>query len=254
MTRLLASVTDPDEARAARAAGADIIDMKDPAAGALGALPAERIRLCVQALRGHPSSATVGDLPPDPALMTDAVSNIAASGVDYVKVGLFDPIAYAPCIEALARQAAGGLRIVAVLFADLAPDPALLPELARAGLAGVMLDTADKTRGGLCTHMEIRELARFVGQTQALGMLSGLAGSLRLEDIATLTNLRPDYLGFRTALCHGRARTARIDAAAIRTIGAALRRDPVRYEALTGDRAGLVPPGPLRLTRPTAPR
>ena len=43
MIRLLASVKDTDEAEIALSGGADIIDFKDPAHGALGALPVEVI-------------------------------------------------------------------------------------------------------------------------------------------------------------------------------------------------------------------
>ena len=43
MTRLLVSVRDEAEARAAAWAGADFIDAKDPAEGALGALAPARI-------------------------------------------------------------------------------------------------------------------------------------------------------------------------------------------------------------------
>ena len=41
MTLMLASVTNPAEAEAVWAGGADIIDLKDPAKGALGALDAK---------------------------------------------------------------------------------------------------------------------------------------------------------------------------------------------------------------------
>src|SRR5437764_823524 len=41
--RLLVSVRGPVEARAALAGGADVIDAKDPARGALGAVSAERL-------------------------------------------------------------------------------------------------------------------------------------------------------------------------------------------------------------------
>jgi uncharacterized protein (UPF0264 family) len=215
MTRLLASVTGPDEARIARSAGADIVDMKDPAAGALGALPLARIRLCVEALGGHPSSATVGDLPPDPGLVADAVAATAATGVKYVKVGLFDNRAYGACIEALARETTGGLRLIAVLFADLDPDPTSLPALAAAGFTGVMLDTAHKAQGGLRSHMDTEQIGRFVAQARTLGLLCGLAGSLRMEDIPALLVLQPDYLGFRTALCQRRRRDGHIDPDAV---------------------------------------
>src|SRR5207249_701962 len=60
--RLLVSVRGPVEARAALAGGADVIDAKDPARGALGAVSAERlaaIRRTVGAAR--PVSAALGD-------------------------------------------------------------------------------------------------------------------------------------------------------------------------------------------------
>ncbi len=44
VTGLLASVTDVEEARLGAAGGADIIDLKNPAAGALGALAPETLR------------------------------------------------------------------------------------------------------------------------------------------------------------------------------------------------------------------
>ena len=62
--RLLVSVTDADEARLAADAGVDIVDVKNPAEGSLGA-PApgviERVREVVPP--EHPVSAAIGDLP-----------------------------------------------------------------------------------------------------------------------------------------------------------------------------------------------
>ncbi len=45
----LASVTNADEARLALAAGADILDAKNPQAGALGALPMQAVLGIVEA-------------------------------------------------------------------------------------------------------------------------------------------------------------------------------------------------------------
>ncbi len=103
MTRLLASVTDCTEAEAAIAGGADIIDLKDPSRGVLGALPLDAIRSIVQRVAGRrPVSATIGDLPSDPGLMTDAIRATAATGVDYVKVGFFTTVNLADCLRAIA--------------------------------------------------------------------------------------------------------------------------------------------------------
>ena len=92
-------------------------------------------------------------------------------------------------------------RLVAVLFADCNPDLSLLEALAQAGFAGAMLDTADKTRGGLRRHWDDAGLNNFVKRAQRLGLIAGLAGSLQLEDVSDLIQLGPDYLGFRGALC-----------------------------------------------------
>ena len=50
MTGLLASVANLAEARLAATVGADIIDLKNPAAGALGALPVGDVARIAEAL------------------------------------------------------------------------------------------------------------------------------------------------------------------------------------------------------------
>jgi len=222
MTGFLASVTSADEAEIVLAAGADIIDLKDPHSGALGALPAPAIREAVRKVAGRGTvSATAGDLPMHPQVIVDAVDRIAALGVDIVKIGMFAGGDRLACIAALAKQAARGTRIVAVLFADQAPDFALIDRLQEAGFAGAMLDTADKHSGGLRRHLADAVLGDFVERVSRRGMLSGLAGSLGLADIAPLARHAPDYLGFRGALCKD-GRTSRLDAARVRAVRAAI--------------------------------
>src|SRR3569833_2443988 len=64
MTGWLASVTDADEARQVLAAGADIVDAKNPHADAISALPLVTVRAFVIAVGGQaPVCATVGDFP-----------------------------------------------------------------------------------------------------------------------------------------------------------------------------------------------
>jgi len=222
VTGFLASVTSADEAEIVLAAGADIIDLKDPAAGALGALRAPAARAAVARVAGRRTvSATAGDLPMRPATVADAVARIADLGVDIVKVGLFRGGDRSGCIAALARQAAAGTRIVAVMFADQEPDFTLLEALRDAGFAGAMLDTADKRDGGLRDHLAAPALGAFVRRARDNGLLSGLAGSLRLSDVAPLLELTPDYLGFRGALC-AEGRTSAIDPERVRAVRAAI--------------------------------
>lgn len=227
MTGWLASVTGVDEARMALAAGADIIDAKNPHAGALGALDGETVRAIVAAVTGRvPVSATIGDFPDmDPQAVTAAVEAMAAHGVDYVKIGLFPAPKLDACLTALAPLARKH-RLVAVLFADRSPDFGLLPRLASLGFAGAMLDTAGKTGGGLLAHQSPEALRAFVGQVNELGLLCGLAGSLALEDIPGLLPLRADYLGFRGALCAAAVRTRTLNPGALSAVAAAMAQPP----------------------------
>jgi dihydroneopterin aldolase len=221
MTAMLASVTGPDEAEIAIAGGADIIDMKDPEAGAFGALPVKRIAATVAAINGRrPASAVTGDPGMAPDAVATAVAAIAATGVDYVKVGLFPPEEnQCATINAL-KKAAPGTRLIAVLFADQEQDlPSLVPALAEAGFAGAMLDTADKSAGRLLVHADIPRLAAFERAVRDRELLVGLAGGLEEPDIPRLLALEPDFLGFRGALCGaGRRREAGIDAHAVAAI------------------------------------
>ncbi|GAA4252600.1 hypothetical protein GBZ26_04805 [Azospirillum formosense] len=232
MTRLLASVASLEELTLAARGGADILDLKDPKTGALGAWPLDGIVRAVDATRQRPVraplSATVGDLPMDPIIVAGRVSETWACGVDYVKIGLFPSGDPAGCVAALAPEARRGARIVAVLFADLWADlGTLLPDIARAGFAGAMLDTAGKGSGGLLRHTTKDELARFLAQAHSHGLLTGLAGSLRLDDIPNLLPLAPDYLGFRTALCSGADRGGALDPAALATVRGAVPEQPL---------------------------
>lgn len=90
--RLLASVTTPQEARLAMAGGADVIDAKDPARGALGALDSTTLRAIRAVVASNvPLSATTGDLPVDqPQSIINEVARVAATSVDIVKIGFFD--------------------------------------------------------------------------------------------------------------------------------------------------------------------
>jgi len=206
MTRLLASVKSLTEAHLALACGADIIDLKNPETGVLGALPLDTVARVVQMVdRRSMVSATLGDLPMQPQILSEAAARMAATGVDFIKVGFFN--AEKTCIAALAGKA----RLIAVLFADRGYDFSLLADFADAGFVGVMLDTADKTNGGLRSQMDAGTLQKFVERARSLGLVTGLAGSLRLEDVPDLIKLGPDYLGFRGALCAGTERNRNLD-------------------------------------------
>ena len=219
MTLFLASVRDVTEAEIALSASADIVDLKEPANGSLGAVDRAASAAILSALAGRiATSATIGDLPMQPAAMESAVLERASFGVDYVKIGLFadgDPKA---CLDGLCAHAAS-IKLIVVLFADRPPSFDAVAAAARIGAAGIMLDTAGKGSGSLLDHLTLGEVARFVARGKAQGLAVGLAGSLRAAQVPALLDLKPDVLGFRGALCRG-ARTDRLDLNAARAIRA----------------------------------
>ena len=219
MTGMLASVNSLNEALLVLKAQVDIIDLKQPANGALGALPIDIVKTIVSEIHGRlPISATIGDLPMHPEQVFSAVKTMATTGVDMIKIGFFPNGDTQSTVAKLSQLSGQNRTLIAVLFADGEPDFTLIPELKAAGFKGVMLDTVDKKRGSLTTIMPKSSLSQFVILAKKSDLLCGLAGSLKIEDIAKLLPYEPDYLGFRGALCEQHNRVGQLNVNAINQI------------------------------------
>lgn len=217
MTGFLASVCSTDEALAALAGDADLIDCKDPTRGALGALQTDTIRAIVGSVDGQkPVSATTGDIASGIHQLRRAITRIADCGVDYIKFGVFSAQQF-QSQAAIIRELAADHRLIAVCFVDRFDPLPLLSSIIDAGCAGIMLDTADKRRGRLTEVWPIDTIQTFVDSVNQHQLLCGLAGGLRVDDIAKLLPLQPSYLGFRGALCRDERHTP-IDVQAVRAV------------------------------------
>ena len=219
MTGFLASVSSLHEAQLVRSLGADVIDLKDPARGALGALDEDSVR----AIASLPDkntmlSATIGDLPVYAAELETAVTGMHACGVDIVKVGVFDRTISPFMLSVLERLTGRGISIVLVFFAELYPPDIDFQRLRRGGITGVMLDTCEKADGNLRDKLDNGTLTEFVRKAEQAALMTGLAGSLTRKDIPPLLEINPDYLGFRGALCKRHRRTSEMDGAKVAEI------------------------------------
>jgi uncharacterized protein (UPF0264 family) len=221
-TLFLASVRDATEVELAIGAGADIVDLKDPDAGALGALPPATIEACVRAVDGRvPVSATVGDLPLEETSAKAAVLATASRGVDYVKLGLFPGGDAEGALQGLAPLTPR-IRLILVVFADAWPEFDAVALAGRIGAAGIMLDTAGKNGVSLPHLVAPDRLRALIASTRARGLAIGFAGSLRVDDVPALLALDPDLLGFRGALCRGGRRGGPLDPVRLAGIRAAI--------------------------------
>lgn len=228
MTALLASVRSSEEALDAAQAGAELIDLKEPAAGALGGVSLHEITRIVTVLRSiypvKPISATIGDI------ATEATDEIAArvidvsnTGVDYVKVGVTPGAAARSCLTELANLPAS---VVPVLLCDAGMDVGLSRFAAGLGFAGIVFDTANKDGRTLFDCVDKNTLAACLRAAGENGSMTGLAGSLSWEQLAEIRELAPDIAGFRTALCEG-GRAGRLDPARVARWADALHRSAV---------------------------
>jgi len=217
MTRMLASVADTAEAETVLQLGADVVDLKDPTRGALGAVSLDAARASIAAIaRRSETSAALGDPPYDEEALLAGARALAAMGVDYLKLAVD-----APTLDRLGDSLSGLARavgLIGMMFADEKPDFALLAKLSALGFKGAMLDTRDKTRGRLIAHLDVVSLSQFCSECRALNLISGLAGSLEAPDVPRLLLLGPDVLGFRGALCRAHDRKGAIDPQAVALI------------------------------------
>jgi hypothetical protein len=238
--KLLVSVVDVGEARAAAAAGADIIDVKNPAEGSLGAPPPaviEGVRTAVPA--ALPVSAAIGDMPNLPGTAALAGLGAARSGAAFVKVGLWGVANEAEAVALLraVREAIAGVpgaEVVAGAYADarrVAPAPLapeLLPRVARAaGVKVCLLDTAVKDGRGLLDWLSPDELTSFVDDARAAGLEVALAGALRAEDLPVVRATGANIAGVRSAACGDGRRSGPIETARVRALRAACAATPL---------------------------
>jgi len=212
MTGMLASVTSIQEAQLVLNDGVDIIDLKNPELGALGALNTNVVSGIVESISGaRLTSATIGDIEPNSPSLYELIVSMANTGVDYVKVGLFDDIANELFVHTLNKASKQNIKIIVVLFAENYTSLTSMDTLMRSGISGVMLDTKNKLNKNLLSLLSRKELDEFVQFAKSHGLVTGLAGSLRYEDINSLLEINADYLGFRGALCSENDRVKSIE-------------------------------------------
>lgn len=230
--KLLVSVVDADEALVAAAAGADIVDVKNPAEGSLGA-PSPAVIAAVRAAvpAELPVSAAIGDMPNLPGTAALAAYGAARSGAAFVKVGLWGVSTEAEAVALLRaiQDNVSGAIVVAAAYADarrvahapLAPE--LLPRVARAAGVGVcLLDTAVKDGRGLLDWLSPDALTSLVAGAHDAGLQVALAGALRADDLPIVRATGADIAGVRSAACGDGRRSGPLDAARVRALATRL--------------------------------
>ncbi len=209
--QLLVSPSSIEEARSSLSA--DIIDVKKPSEGSLGANFPWVIREIKRLAAGKPISAAIGDNEYKPGNAALSAYGAACAGADYIKVGLmFDGADRArEVIEAVTtavKEEFPGKFVVIAAYADCQRmgtiSPFAISELvADAGADVAMIDTGIKDGKSTFDFMDEEALGRFVAQNRDLGLKTAIAGSLKFKDIDVLKRIDPDVIGVRGMVCGG---------------------------------------------------
>ena len=204
-----------EEARAALAGGADILDVKNPKEGSLGANFPWMIKAVAELSGGRvPVSATIGDLDYKPGTASLAALGAAFSGADYIKAGLLG-VRSAEQAEDMLENIVRAVKdydrnkkVVASAYSDYSRagsiSPMLLPAVAKSsGADVVMVDTAIKDGRSTFEFMNEQDLKEFISAGQSLGLEVAIAGTIGFEDLDLLKRINPDIIGVRGIVCGG---------------------------------------------------
>ncbi len=199
----------------------DILDLKNPLEGSLGAPSitlVDLVRKKIQNFNSHSNrkvlfSVAIGDFPYMPGSAGMAAYGVAHLTPDFIKIGLFGPktkeegILLTKSVVESVHVVNPSIKIVIVGYADQkkinsSVDPMLLPEIAHKGGADiVMLDTKVKNGISLFEHLTIQEIEQFVKKGRNLDLSVALAGSLNRQNLPALLDLHPDIIGVRSMVC-----------------------------------------------------
>ncbi|MFB3765912.1 MAG: (5-formylfuran-3-yl)methyl phosphate synthase [Methanotrichaceae archaeon] len=218
--RLLVSPMNIGEAQIALDGGADILDIKNPREGSLGANFPWAIKAVADLAEGRvPVSATIGDLDYKPGTASLAALGAAVCGAEYIKAGLLGVKTLDQAEDMLEKivRAVKGLdkdkKVVAAGYSDHlrvgSISPMLLPKAAAAAGADlVMVDTAVKDGQSTFRFMSESELRDFIDLGRTNGLEVAIAGTIGFEHIEMLKMLKPDIIGVRGIVCGGDRRSA----------------------------------------------
>jgi (5-formylfuran-3-yl)methyl phosphate synthase len=212
--KLLVSPINVEEAKICKLGGADIIDVKNPKEGSLGANFPWMISAVKKAAGSVPVSATIGDFNYKPGTASLAALGAAVAGAEYIKVGLYDIQTGEQAMDMLSgivrsvKDFDKTKKVVAAGYSDYrrinSISPFKLPSVGEeAGVDVVMMDTGIKDGRSTFEFITEQELTKFVLSAQDRGLQTAIAGTIKFEDIASLKRISPDIIGVRGCVCGG---------------------------------------------------
>lgn len=222
--RLLVSVRSVEEAGQALAGGCDILDIKEPANGALGmagpaviAEIAAKVRLTAPDV---PVSAALGELREWETRRTFPPLSPALTFAKLGLAGMRGHSNWRSLWQTVRGRFHAAASWVAVAYADdelaQAPPPLdIVVAAAETGCRIVLIDTFTKDGRSLLDFQSPSQLQAIASATRQAGLQLALAGSFRAALLPQIVDVSPEIVAIRSAACRGGTRNASVYASAV---------------------------------------
>ena len=213
--QLLISVRNVDEAELVSQCGVDIVDVKEPSKGSLGAASPEIFnQIARQFAKTCRLSLALGEL-----LEFNHVPSADLRGYQFAKVGLAGCSTlpdWKPHWSRWAQWLEPAIRPVAVAYVDHhrcgAPAPQqIASHAASEGCDVFLLDTFFKQGSSLFDYISAQELENTIYFAQNLGMFVGVAGSVNETHLERIALCGANMIAVRGAVCQREERDSTID-------------------------------------------
>lgn len=215
---LLVSARSMAESELILAAGARWLDLKEPSLGSLGRPSLDLIFNVLEL--DIPESVQVsvagGELRSwTPDLDASLAARLPARA--YLKLALADckDQEWQSVAQRISRALVRRSQLILVHYADAvnsnAPSWQEVIETTKSlGGKFVLIDTFCKRSGGLLDHYSLVQLEAMIDAANQQKLGVALAGSLKLDQLQSLSNSRADWLGVRGAVCQNTQRTGEV--------------------------------------------
>jgi len=218
MPGLLVSARSTTESKSIIAAGGKWLDIKEPSFGSLGRPSLELIFSIFEL--GIPESVQISVAGGELRDWSDDLDDLLAAKLParaYLKLALAgcQDVAWRNIAERISRSLVRRSQLILVHYADFvnskAPGWQEVIETAKSlGGRYLLIDTHGKDSGGLLDHYSYEQLERMIDTAKLQNLGVALAGSLKLDQLQSLSNLHADWLGVRGAVCKEAQRTGEL--------------------------------------------
>ena len=202
MIKTLGSIKNVTEALIITNSSFDIIDLKNINDGALGYIGDSCVQEITSIIKNKSLSVTAGNQKhPDTMIMEKRLYLLNKLGIEYIKIGIFDLNLLKEHEDFLKKTQDYHIKKVGVLFADQDITIDQIQDVCALNYDGLMIDTINKNNLSTLDILSENKIRSFINYCNKFNKFCGISGSITSEKVEYAMKFKPNFIGFRGALC-----------------------------------------------------